>query len=115
VVDSSYFPFTERESLGVARECESDDMVKTMIYRESQKWQTRVENVTRKVTTRGTESWINFTAKGRKLFPTKIVEKSESHILGELRMLRKSEGFQRTEREGTKWITGQNITRHQSS
>jgi hypothetical protein len=36
VFDSSYFLFAEREILGVARECGSDDVDKAMIYRESQ-------------------------------------------------------------------------------
>jgi hypothetical protein len=50
---------------------------------------------------KGDEKVNKFYGKRTKIFRTKIVEKGESHILGELRILRTSEGFQRTEIERT--------------
>jgi hypothetical protein len=50
---------------------------------------------------KGDEKVNKFQGKRTKLFRTKIVEKDESHILDELRILLKSKGVQRTETEGT--------------
>jgi len=77
VVECSYFLFPERESLGVARECESDGVDTTMIYKESQEWETRVDSGG---DDKGDEKANKFHGKRTKIFRTKIVEKGESLV-----------------------------------